>query len=258
MGPILGRQNAVEGGRRAAALQVAENRRSVFRGGADAGFRCDESDRYRPAGPGLHRPVRHTSPWSGSSAPSATTTSVNRRPLCFAGEDLVADLLVGPRNFGDQDHVAAAGDPRVQRDPAGVTSHHFQHHHAFVAGGGGVKTIEGVGGTGHGAVESEREGGRREVVVDCLGDADDRNAVFVKLLCDRQRAVAADADKPFDVELSDRRGDTLEQFGIELDAILDANRGGKTPLVGRPQNGSPMVEDPFVFFLVSVMYCTGS
>ena len=151
-------------------------------------------------------------PPSGSSAPSATTISVNFLPCVLALENLVADVLERPGNLGNQNHVAAAGDARVQRDPAGVAAHHFQHHDPLVAGGRGVQPIEGVGRAGHGAVEAERERRGRQVVVDRLGDADHGDAVFVELLGDGQRAVAADANQAREAQLLDRRGDALEQF----------------------------------------------
>ena len=179
----------------------------------------------------------------GSSAPSATTTSVNFFPLLLAGEDRLADVFERPGDLRNQNHVAAAGDARVEGDPAGVAAHHFQHHHPLVAGGGGVQAVEGVGGAEHGAEEAEREGGGGEIVVDGLGDADHRNAVLVKLLGDRQRAVAADADQPAEVEMLDRGLDAGDELRIELEPVVDADRGGEAALVRRAEDRAALAEN---------------
>src|SRR5690606_12545664 len=64
--------------------------------------------------------------------------------LALAMQDIVANVLEAPRNFGNQDDVATTRDARVQGDPAGVASHHFEHHDPLVARSGGVQAIEGV------------------------------------------------------------------------------------------------------------------
>src|SRR5918993_207575 len=47
--------------------------------------------------------------------------------------DLGADALIRERDLRDQDHVGAAGDPGIQRDPARVAAHDLQHDHPVVA-----------------------------------------------------------------------------------------------------------------------------
>ena len=105
------------------------------------------------------------------------------------------------RNLRNQDHVGAAGDTGVQRDPPGVAAHHFHHHDAAMGLGGGVQTIDGVGGEADGGVEAEAAGGADDVVVDRLRHTDQRNALLVELVGDRQCAVAADADERIEVHL---------------------------------------------------------
>src|SRR4051812_36305303 len=63
----------------------------------------------------------------------------------FAVENLVANIIEVPRDFRNQDDIAATGDAGVQRDPAGVATHYFQHKYAFMAGCCGVESIERVG-----------------------------------------------------------------------------------------------------------------
>ena len=46
------------------------------------------------------------------------------------------------RDLGQQDHVGAAGDAGVERDPARVAAHHLDAHHAVVARGRRVEAVE--------------------------------------------------------------------------------------------------------------------
>jgi hypothetical protein len=81
------------------------------------------------------------------------------------------------------------------------------------------------------------------IVVDGFRDTYDGNALFVELLCHCERAVAADADEAFDIELFDSLGNALEQFGVKLNAALNAHGGGEAPLVGRPQDRPALREN---------------
>ena len=78
--------------------------------------------------------------------------------------------------LGDQDHVGAAGDAADDRDPARVPAHHLEHHHAVVRLGGRVQPVDRLGADVDRGVEAEGVVGAREVVVDRLRDADDREA----------------------------------------------------------------------------------
>ena len=68
----------------------------------------------------------------------------------------------------------------------------------------GVQPVDGVGGEADRAVEPEGAVGLDDVVVDGLGNADERNAPLVKLVGDRQRAVAADDDERVEAEIVKR------------------------------------------------------
>ena len=89
-----------------------------------------------------------------------------------------AGVLDGDRLLGDQDHVGAAGDPGVQRDPAGVPAHHLDDHDAVVRLGRRVQAVDRLGRDRDGGVEPERVVGAVEVVVDRLRHADDGEAVL--------------------------------------------------------------------------------
>ncbi len=87
--------------------------------------------------------------------------------------DVGADAFNGEGNFRNQDDVSAAGDSGVERDPAGVASHHFHDHDAVMRFGGGVDAVDGVGCDVDGGVKAEGDLGGGEVIVDGLGNADD-------------------------------------------------------------------------------------
>ena len=89
------------------------------------------------------------------------------------------DLVVIERDLRNQNNVCAAGDAAVERDPAGVTSHDFDDHDAFVAGRSGVQSIERVHHFGDGRIETERHRRRFNIVVDRFWNAD---AIDARLL----------------------------------------------------------------------------
>jgi hypothetical protein len=89
----------------------------------------------------------------------------------------------------------------MQRDPARISAHHFENHHAVVRSGGRVQAVERFGRNIDGGHKSEGQLGGRKVVVDRFRNADDGKAALAKLVGDRQRAFAADDDHRFDFEL---------------------------------------------------------
>src|SRR6185437_5631774 len=190
-------EKPVEGRRGAAALQVAEHHRASLLPGhlfdrmshlvADAAepvvLGVDEGD---PAPFGA-RALRHDD--------DAEVT-----PLGFASPDLLDDLPDVEGDFRDQDDVGGPGEPRVERDEAGVAAHHFDHHDPVMAFGRGVHLVDGFGGGLDGRIESERRHGPADVVVDGFRDTDDGNAHPVELHGDAEGAVPADRDDGIDAQ----------------------------------------------------------
>ena len=86
--------------------------------------------------------------------------------------DVGADFLDVEGLLGDEDHVGAARQARVQRDPARVPAHHLDDQRPVVALGRRVQPVDRLHGDVHGGVEAERVIRRAEVVVDRLRDAD--------------------------------------------------------------------------------------
>ena len=120
------------------------------------------------------------------------------------------------RDFRNQNRVCAAGHARMQRNPARIAAHDFDDHDAAVRLGGRVQPIDGVGRERHGGVEAETVRRADDVVVDGLGDADERNAALVELMRDGERAVAADDDERVKSHLVEHLDDAL---GIVLGAL---------------------------------------
>ena len=147
------------------------------------------------------------------------------------------DLVVIERDLRNQNDVRAAGDSAMERDPARVTSHHFENHHALVTGGGGVQAIERVCDARDRGIETERHRRGFEIVVDRLRNADAVDAGFLKLQRGRHRAVAADDDQGLDPVLLQnmlRIGDhsrghdcpvARADLGDEMSAIRRADNG---------------------------------
>ena len=94
--------------------------------------------------------------------------------------DVGADLLDVERALRDEDHVGAAGEARVQRDPARVAAHHLDDQRPVMALGRGVQPVDRLHGDVHRRIEAEGEVGRAEVVVDRLGHPDDGNALLAE------------------------------------------------------------------------------
>ena len=113
-------------------------------------------------------------------------------PEGLAPTNVGRHLLEVIRNFRHQDHVCAARHAAVQRDPAGIAPHHLDDHDALVRLGRRVQAVNGQRREVHGGVKAEATSRADNVVVDCLGDAHEGNALQVELMSDAERAIAAD------------------------------------------------------------------
>ena len=121
-----------------------------------------------------------------------------------------------------QDHVRAAGQAGVQRDPAGVPAHDLDDQRAVVRLGGGVQPVDRLGRDGDRGVEAERVVGGAEVVVDRLGHADDADAVVGQPLRDAEGVLAADRDQRVDALLGE---DLLDLVDTAVDLVRVGARG---------------------------------
>src|SRR5437868_9973006 len=113
--------------------------------------------------------------------------------------DFVANAFVIERNLRNQNRVGAARKSRIDGDPTGISPHDLENHYAAVALRRAVQAIDGIGRTSNGRIEAKRHHRRRQIVIDRLRDADNRDSMLEHLLRDRQRAITADryqADQP--------------------------------------------------------------
>ena len=102
---------------------------------------------------------------------------------------------------GHEDVVGGDGDAGEAGDPAGVPSHGLDDHDAAMAFGGGAEAVDCLGDDVDGVVEAEGEIGHLQVVIDRLGDSDDRQLVgMMEALGDAQGIVAADCDEGVEPE----------------------------------------------------------
>ena len=112
--------------------------------------------------------------------------------------DQTAHLLDVVGLLGDQRHVRAGGQPGIQRDPAGVPSHHLDQHHPLMRFSGAVQPVDRLGGDHQGGVMTECHVGAVDVVVDGLGHPDDGYALLGQPMRRGERPLAADRDQHVD------------------------------------------------------------
>src|SRR5580704_18081688 len=142
-------------------------------------------------------------------------------PEGFAKGYVVTDSLNGEWNLRDQDDVGSPGNPGLQRDPARVPSHDFDHHDAMVRLSCGVDFVDCVGRRYQGCIETECDLGGGEIVVDGLGHAYNVHALLEKLQCDFLRTVAADTDHGIDSQLARVGDDLIRNIADDFRAVLD-------------------------------------
>ena len=144
-------------------------------------------------------------------------------------DDGVAPARAGPgcarrpprrrRALGDEDLVGPAGEPRVERDPAGVAAHDLDDDDPVVRLGRGLQPVDGVHGDLHRGREAEGVVGGREVVVDRLGHADHRQPLLaVQAAGHAEGVLTADGDQRVEAQGVERLGappppSSLERVG---------------------------------------------
>src|SRR5262249_16671431 len=149
-----------------------------------------------------------------------------------ASPDLGADLVEVDRLLRDQDHVGAARDAAHHGDPAGVPTHHLDHHHAVVRLGRRVQAVDRLPADVHRRVQAEGVVGPGEVVVDRLRHPDHRSAdVGVQARRDAEGVLASDRDE---------RVELLERAAYPLDTAVDLVGIGP----GRPDDRAAAGQDP--------------
>ncbi len=133
----------------------------------------------------------------------------------------------------------------MKRDPAGVASHYFNNHHALVAGRRCVQAIERVHHFRDRGIEAECHRRRFNVIVDCFWNTDAIDARFLHLHRRGHRAVAADDDERFHVELVQNFFRARDHVAGNYRAISGADFGDEVAAIGRADDGSAQRHDSF-------------
>ena len=186
--PVARREHAVTRGGGAATLHVPEHGhpRLEARAGLDLlGERVADAPLREPRVPELVHVALLVDPLE--LVPLGDDHDREVLAAGMAAADLLAGVVDADRELRDHDHVRAAGDSAHHGDPARVTAHHLDNHHAVVRLGGGVQPVDRLGADEHRGVEAEGVVGPGKVVVDRLRHADDREVVlFVQSRGDSQ------------------------------------------------------------------------
>jgi hypothetical protein len=132
----------------------------------------------------------------------------------------------------------------VQRDPPGIPAHQLHHEDPLVAFRGGVEFIDRLGRGAHRGVEPESRQGSRDVVIDGLGDADDRQSLLPQLVGNEQTAVAPDGNQGIEPAGVEGGNELVGPIDFDLGPVLGHPAiPERIPPVGGAQNGSAQVGD---------------
>jgi hypothetical protein len=166
-----------------------------------------------------------------------------RPPPIAAVVDGLGHPLDPERYLRDQDDVASAGQAGLQRDPAGVSTHHLDDHHPVMGLRRRAEAIDRVGRGSDGRVEPERQVGRRQIVVDRLRHADHRDAELLETQADPHRAVAADHDERVDLVPSDALDDVGGAVDDHLLAVDHRPEGERVATIARAEDRAALGQD---------------
>ena len=129
--------------------------------------------------------------------------------------DEFRQLFVIEWDLRNQNRVGSARDPAVECDPAGMTTHHFEHHDAFVTRRRRMQAIQRIGHGRDRGIETEGHGRRLKIVVDCFRNPNAVDARFLQLQCGIHRTVAAHDDERFHLQ-------TIQNLARLLDYLSPA------------------------------------
>jgi hypothetical protein len=241
-----GGQDAVEGNRCSAALDVAEDGFAYF-GLAARVFQLfgeligyaaqtDVFGAFFAGGSGDASFFRFRA-FGDDDIGKAPAFLITKVQALYELLDIVGDL-------GNETDLGTTGDGGVRGDPPGIAAHHFHDHHAMVAFGRCHELVEAVGGDLYRGLKAEGHIGGGQVIVDGLRHADHRDPLVRQHLRDLLRAVTADVDHRIELQ-------GLELFHELIGAIDELYRSvwlgdGKfyrVRLIGSLQNGPTLNMD---------------
>ena len=112
----------------------------------------------------------------------------------------------------------------VQGDPSRVAAHHFRHDDPAVRRCGGEQPVDALRAEVDGAVEAECRRCLFQIVVDCLGYADQTQPSLVQVAGYHQRSVAADRDQRIDFMLREAAKQLLGPVHLDPGAVMLSHR----------------------------------
>ena len=216
-----GGKHPVERSRRATALDVTEHRAASFL----AGPLLDLAGQHLPHSAEPHMAERVELLVAGGEILADRVGALGdhddgREPGLEPVLHVSADALDVERALRDKDHVGAAGQARVQRDPACMPAHHFDDQRPVMAFRGRVQPVDRLHGDVHGGVEAERVVGGAEIVVDRLRHPDDGDSLFPQPGRHAEGVLAADRDQRVDAESGEVVLDPLDAAAVARAAGL--------------------------------------
>jgi len=123
------------------------------------------------------------------------------------------DLLANPANviryLRDQNDISGTGETGVQRDEAGVSSHHLEYHDPIVTLRCGVQLVDRIECRVDRCIEAERRHSTADVIVYRLRHADNFQPALGESPRDLERSIPADGDDRVDAKTLH----ALEQVG---------------------------------------------
>ncbi len=158
------------------------------------------------------------------------------------------ETFVRKGNFRNQDDVSSSGKTSVEGDPAGRSPHDLKHHHSLVARRGRSEAVERINHAMDGGIESERPGGRGKIVIDGLGDSDNRHAVLKKLFGGRQGIISTDADQGLQAQVKNRPFRFVDDPLRNPGAFARKRLGHEMALAGRADHGASLGGDSLGIF----------
>ncbi len=153
-----------------------------------------------------------------------------------AADNVLAHLRQVVRNLRDEDDISAAGNARMQGNPAGVSAHHLHDHHAMVRAGRSVNLVDGLGRRRHGRIEAERDIRAVQVVVDGLRHAHNRQPLLRQPGRHRHRAVTPDANQGLDLPLREHPQAIVRNVPVLEPAALRDREPEGVGNIARPQD----------------------
>src|ERR1700722_1748465 len=144
--------------------------------------------------------------------------------------------------------MRAAGDAGLKRDPATVTAHHLNHHHAMARSGGCVNLVDCIRDGMKRGIESKRHLGGGEIIIDRLWYSDDLQSLLKKLITNFLRSITADADDGVDTQLGGVGNHLAGNVARHFLAIYDGLVVEGIAAVGGAENGSAAGQNAGNFF----------